>query len=40
MPQAIELAPGVTFRVRGIFMGAGRRPRLVCSSHGAPANDT
>lgn len=31
--QATELAVGVTFRVLGIFMGAGWRPRLVCFSH-------
>jgi AraC-like DNA-binding protein len=32
--QATELAVGVTFRVLGIFMGSGWRPRLVCFSHG------
>jgi AraC-like DNA-binding protein len=34
--QAHELALAVAFRVIGIFMGAGWRPRLVCFSHKAP----
>jgi len=36
--QATELVVGVTFRVLGVFMGAGWRPRLVCFSHRAPAS--
>lgn len=31
--QATELVVGVTFRVLSVFMGAGRRPPLVCFSH-------
>lgn len=34
--QATELVVAVTFRVLGIFMGAGWRPRLVCFSHAGP----
>ncbi|MBL8287277.1 MAG: AraC family transcriptional regulator ligand-binding domain-containing protein [Rubrivivax sp.] len=36
--QATELVLGVTFRVLGIFLGAGWRPRLVCFTHRAPAS--
>ncbi len=36
--QSTELVVAVTFRVLGIFMGAGwRGPRLVCFAHRAPA---
>jgi len=34
--SSMELVVGVVFRVLGIFMGAGWRPRLVCFSHSAP----
>lgn len=36
--QAVELAIGVTYRVLGLFLGAGWRPRLVCFAHRAPAS--
>ncbi|MBE7942638.1 MULTISPECIES: AraC family transcriptional regulator [Ramlibacter] len=36
--QATELVVAVMFRVLGIFMGAGWRPRLVCFSHPAPGD--
>lgn len=36
--QASELALGVMFRVLGVFLGAGWRPRLVCFAHRAPAS--
>jgi AraC-like DNA-binding protein len=36
--QASELALGVLFRMLGIFLGAGWRPRLVCFVHRAPAS--
>ena len=36
--QATELALGVLFRVLGLFLGAGWKPRLVCFRHRAPAS--
>ena len=36
--QATELAVAVAFRVLGVFLGAGWRPRLVCFAHRAPAD--
>ncbi len=38
LAQATELALGVTFRVLRLFLGAPWQPRLVCFTHGAPAD--
>jgi len=38
--QAHELVVGVTFKVLGLFLGAGWHPRLVCFAHAAPADMT
>jgi AraC-like DNA-binding protein len=36
--QAVELAMGTTFRMLGIFLGEGWRPKLVSFRHAAPPN--